>query len=110
MIQKIENAHGPYVRDITWSSNGLTDQFILASGGENKELKIWKIDLSSGQNGVELVFTKAYDSAIWKTGFNYSGNLLAVSFTNKEDVNIVEVLSEKEKNQWEPVTKTKNEN
>lgn len=110
-IGQIDKAHTPYVRDISWSNNGFVDNLILASGGEDKLLRIYKVEFQpDGKATATEVFHKTYDSPVWKVGFNYSGNLLAVSYTNQQEVATVEVLAEREKHKWEPVTDSKGEN
>ena len=104
------DAHESYIRDISWSNNGYNNNLTLASGGEDKVLKIWRIEYKDGGYKAECVWKKEFDSPIWKVSFNYSGNLLAVAYTNSQDINTVEIYAEKEKNKWEQISQTKNPN
>ena len=106
----MEKAHLPNVRDLSWSNNGFLDYMLLASGGDDNNVKIWRIEVKSDLFGMEVIWNKTYESPIWKTSFNFSGNLLAVAYTNAKDVNVVEVLAENDKDKWEPVLESKNEN
>jgi len=97
------------VRDLSWSNNGFLDCMVLASGGDDNNVKIWKVDVKKEPIEVVMVWNKGYESPIWKTSFNFAGNLLAVAYTNAKDVNVVEVLGETDRDKWEPVLESKNE-
>lgn len=110
---RLADAHQSGVRDISWSSNGFISSLILASGGDDKKAKIFKVEFKQEPNqplAITEAWTKSYESPVWKVGFNFSGNLLAVSYSNAQDVTVVEVLSEKDRNKWEPIVESKNEN
>ena len=107
-ILSIKDSHKKVVRDISWSNNAFLDSCLLASGGEDGLVCIWKIVLEEEKATCEKIYTKDYKSPVWKTSFNFSGNLLAVAFSSQQG-NQVEVLCQTENNTWEKMVDAKNE-
>lgn len=86
---------------------------MLASGGEDQYAKVWKLYLDKDvekQRHEEIVLGSGkFPSSVWRVSWNFSGNLLAVGFSNQEGVNIVQVFAETEKDKWDVISDIKSE-
>ena len=113
LVHRVENAHDGFVRDVSWSSSSTLGYHLLATAGEDRCVKLWKVYLERGaQGGLArheelLLVAGAFPSPVWKVSWNFSGNLLAAAFTNSDGVNVVQVFSEVEKDKWEVISETK---
>jgi WD40 repeat protein len=113
LIYKIDKAHENYIREISWSANSALGYYLLATGGEDQYAKIWKIylekDLDKCRHDEVVLGSGKFASSIWRVSWNFSGNLLAVGFSNQEGVNVVQVFAETEKDKWDVISDVKSE-
>lgn len=77
---------------------------LVATVGEDKKLKIWKLDFSAGvkgsqQNQWHLVFEKEMQCPVWKCSWSPLGFMLAVSSGDNE----TKVFKESNDGEWNVV-------
>lgn len=94
---QIEDAHTSFIRDISWSFDVSKNYYQVATSGEEKTCKIWKLDEECRQIDSQNI---SKENSIWKISWNFMGNLLAVSFANKHKQECVEVYYQNNEGKW----------
>ncbi|KAL6792404.1 nuclear pore complex, component sec13 [Trichoderma sp. SZMC 28013] len=88
--------HSDWVRDVAWSPTVLQKSYI-ASASQDKTVRIWTSDQSSGGQWASKVLN--FDAPVWRVSWSLSGNVLAVSSAD----NKVSLWQENLRGEWECV-------
>ena len=96
-INCIENAHGSYIRDISWSFDMTKMYHQIATCSEDKTFKIWELDYQFKEIKSHEI---KKDNPVWKVSWNFMGNLLAVSFDNEHKKECVGVYYQNNDGDW----------
>ena len=95
--------HSDWVRDVAWSPSVLLKSYI-ATASQDKTLRIWTTDGGEGggqgeSQGEWKCTMIEFDSALWRTSWSLSGNVLAVSQSD----NKVSLWKENLGGEWEKI-------
>lgn len=88
--------HSDWVRDVAWSPTVLQKSYI-ASASQDKTVRIWTSDQSSGGQWASKVLN--FEAPVWRVSWSLSGNVLAVSCAD----NKVSLWQENLRGEWELV-------
>lgn len=88
--------HSDWVRDVAWSPTVLQKSYI-ASASQDKTVRIWTSDPSSGGQWASKVLN--FEAPVWRVSWSLSGNVLAVSCAD----NKVSLWQENLRGEWECV-------
>ncbi|KAL7975006.1 WD40-repeat-containing domain protein [Trichoderma sp. SZMC 28014] len=88
--------HSDWVRDVAWSPTVLQKSYI-ASASQDKTVRIWTSDQSSGGQWASKVLN--FEAPVWRVSWSLSGNVLAVSCAD----NKVSLWQENLRGEWECV-------
>lgn len=71
-------AHDDWVRDVAWCNNVGTQRDIIATCGEDNELKIWIWSPKSSKDW-QLAWSHEFKEPVWKCSWSQVGFMLGVS-------------------------------
>lgn len=77
LLQETQSAHDDWVRDVAWCGNVGVMKDMIATVGEDRQLKIWK---STGKDAQwVLAFRYSFNEPVWKCSWSPVGFMLGVS-------------------------------
>ncbi|KAI9348307.1 WD40-repeat-containing domain protein [Zopfochytrium polystomum] len=77
--ETVLNAHGDWVRDVSWAPNIGLPSSLIASCSQDKSVFIWSQEQPGAQWTKKALKPDAFPDVVWRVSWSPSGNVLAVS-------------------------------